>query len=755
MKNNKKYCLDFSEISKSDISTAGGKGANLGEMFSSGFPVPQGFVVTSNAYYNFLDSTSLREKISHELKKLNVNDSKALQRATKNIRVAILRAKMPKEIEKQIKDYYHNICGNKDKPVAVRSSATAEDLPDASFAGQQDTYLNIKGWRNVVKHTQKCWSSLFTARATFYRQTKGFDHFKVGIAVPVQVMIESEVSGIMFTVNPITNNDRQIAIEAGYGLGQTIVSGEITPDQYIVAKNDFTITDKNITRQTWQLTRGGKTKISKNYQEKQKLKNEYIEKLAKIGKAIEDHYGRPQDIEWVYNAKKLYIVQSRPVTTLGDDSSKERYSIKKTDKDFILEGLGASPGASSGKVRILKNAKELSKLIEGEVLVAKMTNPDFVPAMKRACAIVTDEGGKTSHAAIVSRELGIPCIVGTTNATKMLKNGEEISVDGISGRVYLGGLKGKNLSKMESFTKFKDTKTATKVYLNLAEPFLAQDLASKNTDGVGLLRAEFMIAQIGKHPRLFIKQKKQKEFIEKLATGIEQIAGAFYPRPVVYRATDFRTNEYRDLKGGMEFEGEEANPMIGFRGVSRYVVNDDVFELELQAIKNVRNKKNLANLHLMLPFVRTVDELIKCKKIIASLGLRRGPRFKLWIMVEVPSTVIILDDFIDAGVDGVSIGSNDLTQLILGLDRDNTKISHLFDERNPAVLWALEKVIKTCAKRKITSSICGQAPSEYPELVKKLVRWGVTSVSVSPDVLDATRGVVYYAEKDLFAKKSK
>ncbi|PIS22995.1 phosphoenolpyruvate synthase [candidate division WWE3 bacterium CG08_land_8_20_14_0_20_40_13] len=748
MFNRTKYCLNFSEIGKKDIPVAGGKGANLGEMYNAGFPVPPGFVISSKAYFDFIDKTSLREKIKTETRALDISNSLNLERAATNIRTAMLAAKMPVDIENQIKDFYIKLSGNKDRFVAVRSSATAEDLPDASFAGQQESYLNVLGWRDVVTKVQHCWASLFSARAIFYRQEKGYDHFKVGIAVPIQAMVESEVSGIMFSVNPITNNKSQISIEAGYGLGQTIVSGEVTPDQYLISKFDFKIVEKNLSKQTWKLTRRGKVPVLKINAQKQKLPDDLIIKLAKIGQMIEDHYKFPQDMEWGMEADRLYIVQSRPITTLTS-SNEEEFSIKQGSSPALLEGLGASPGAASGKVRILKSVKEIGKIRVGEVLVAQMTNPDFVPAMKKACAIVTDQGGRTSHAAIVSRELGIPCVVGTSLATKILKNGEIISVDGTLGLIYEGSLEGQKLERINEFVKYKDVKTATKLYVNLGEPNLAQDIAAKNVDGVGLFRAEFLMAQIGTHPKVFVKEKKQLEFIQKMAGGMEEIAGAFYPRPVIYRASDFRTNEFRNLRGGIDFESLEANPMIGFRGVSRYVEQKDVFAMELEALKIVRNKKGFKNLHLMLPFVRTVEELVDCKRIISDSDLRRGPNFHLWIMVEVPSTAIILDKFIEAGIDGVSIGSNDLTQLILGLDRDNERVSHLYDERNEAVMWAIERVVSICQKHKITSSICGQAPSDYPKMVKRLVELGVTSVSVSPDALDRTRGIIYKAEEEL------
>ena len=748
------HILWFNEIRKTDIAHVGGKGANLGEMVHADIPVPDGFVVTAKAYYDFLKLTSLKQKIVTELSGLDTNDSEALDKATKSIRTAILRAKMPEKLTDEIKDYYHKLSGKHDRYVAVRSSATAEDLPDASFAGQQDTYLNVQGWQDVAKHVQKCWASLFTSRATFYRADRGFDHFKVGIAVPVQLMVQSEVSGIMFTVNPVTNNRREVSVEAAYGLGQPVVSGELTPDQFIVNKETGRIIERFISKQTWQFTIEKKIPVSKRYQKKQKMDDKLVIQLAKLGMHIEDYYGHPQDIEWGMEGGKLYIVQSRPVTTL-DGAENQKDMVEKIDKGkkgkVIIDGLGASPGIAHGPVRIIKSPKEISKVKDGDVLVAVMTNPDFVPAMRRAAAILTDEGGKTSHAAIVSRELGVPAIVGSGNATKILKENEMITIDGFEGKVYEGDV------TTEVKAEHIDTsgiKTATKVYMNLAEPQLASQMSAQNVDGVGLMRAEFIVANIGKHPRSFIKNKKQKEFVAQLEEGLESFAAHFNPRPVVYRFTDFRTNEYKGLKGGEAFEQDEYNPMIGFRGVSRYLEDADVFKMEIEAIKNVRNKKGYKNLHVMFPFVRTLQQLKDVKALMASYGLRRSGSFKVWMMVEIPSNVILLDEFIEIGIDGVSVGTNDLTMLTLGVDRDNERVANVYSEMDPAVLASLEKIVKTANKHGITSSICGQAPSVYPELVEKLVEWGITSVSLSPDVIDKTRVIVYEAEKKKLKKHS-
>lgn len=737
-----------------DIPLVGGKGANLGEMFTADIPVPDGFVVTSKAYYDFLKKTSLKKKILTELSGLDVNKSKDLMAASEKIKTAILSAEMPKDLAAEIKKAYHTLCGENDRFVAVRSSATAEDLPDASFAGQQETYLNVKGFEDVVKHVQMCWASLFESRAIFYRTDKGFNHMKVGIAVPVQLMIQSEVSGIMFTVNPLTNDRSEISIEAAYGLGQPVVSGELTPDQYIVKKSNWDISYKFIAKQTWQFTLGGNTPVSNAYQEVQKMDDKKVVELAKIGERVEKHYGMPMDIEWGMENKKLYIVQARPVTTLAFQDNSDDLMIDETKHPkLLLEGLGASPGVASGAVVIVKEPSEIDKVKQGDILVAEMTNPDYVPAMRRAAAILTDKGGRTSHAAIVSRELGIPAVVGSLHATTMLSVGEVITVDGFDGKVYEGDVTTVN-DKKEKIISLADLeiKTATKIYMNLAEPELADEMAMRRVDGVGLLRAEFMIANIGTHPRKFIEDGQSVEFTQKLAEGMEKFAKAFNPRPVVYRATDFRTNEYKNLKGGAKYEQDEFNPMIGFRGVSRYLADDEVFKLEIDAMLHVRNKLGYKNLYLMLPFVRTVEQLRECKKLLSSYGLRRSGNFKLWMMAEIPSNVILLDEFIDEGIDGVSIGSNDLTMLTLGLDRDNEKVANTYSEMDPAVLKSLEKIITTCKKRGITCSICGQAPSVYPELVEMLVDWGVTSVSISPDVLEKTRRLVYDVEQKKLKK---
>ncbi len=774
----KKSIVWFQDVDKDDVGLVGGKGANLGEITKAGFPMPPGFIVTAGAYFDFLEYNNFLVQIKRILKPCNIQDPRQLNEASARIKALIKRGKIPDQLAKLIIQYYEKLGGPlRSCLVAARSSATAEDLPDASFAGQQETFLNIKGEANVVNKVRECWASLFTPRAIFYREEKKFDHFKVGIAVVVQKMIQSQTSGIMFTVDPVTNNKERIIIEAIYGLGELIVQGSVTPDHYQVDKNNFQILIKQVSEQKLQLIKqGAKTleiKVPEHLSKKQKISDSHIVEIAKFGKRLHQHYFFPQDIEWGIEKNKVYILQTRPVTTLVKKGKKKKKAKKiKISLPLLLTGDAASPGMASGFVHILKSAAEISKLKAGEILVTRMTTPDFVPAMKRAAAIVTDEGGQTSHAAIVSRELGIPCVVGTKKATQILKTGMMITVDAKEGKVTAGGLTdaGKKMTPTEArkepekllkisaaeinFTDATNLKTATKLYVNLAEPDLAATIGKRDVDGVGLLRAEFMISEYIKyHPKKLISDGKKKIFVDKLAEGMERFCRAFNPRPVVYRATDFKTNEYANLIGGKQFEPEEPNPMIGYRGAFRYINDQQVFKLELEAILRVREKFDLKNLLLMIPFVRTVDEYAQVKKIVNKAGLSRQGSFDLWMMVEIPSNVVLLEDFIEVGLDGISIGSNDLTMLVLGADRDNEELAKTFDERNKAVLWFLEKAIKTCNKHGVTSSICGQAPSIYPDLTAKLVKWGITSVSVSPDMIETTRQIIYEAEKRRVSKK--
>ena len=760
--------LWFDEIDTSSLSKVGGKGANLGEMTKANFPIPPGFCVTAQGYFDFLEKAGIRKKIEEELEGLNTDDTRKLNAASRAVKKIIVSAKIPEDLKKQIKEAYKKI--GTSEFVAVRSSATAEDLPDASFAGQQATFLNVKGENEVVDAVQKCWASLFEPRAIFYRVEKKFDHMKIGLSAIVQKMVQSDVSGIVFTVEPVSNDKDRLLIEAGFGLGEAIVSGSVNPDRYTITKKDIEIEEKEIAKQNWKVTKvkdGNKhVNILKSDQRKQKLPDEEIKKLAKISIDIEKHYKKPQDIEWAYDDGELYIVQSRPITTL-DKSSKFKVQISKGDTEKsqkiseakqILTGAAASLGLSSGPAKVIHSSTEIDKVKQGDVLVTEMTNPEFVPAMKRATAIVTDTGGRTSHAAIVSRELGIPCVVGTGQATAKIKTGDIVSVDGGKGIVYEGKVVGKTSAEPEAKKTSLEVReqvpiTGTKVYVNLAEKELAEKVAQEPCDGVGLLRAEFMIADIGKHPKAMIEEGKGSEFIKKLADGIAVFCRAFAPRPVVYRFTDFKTNEYKNLEGGKKFEKNEANPMIGYRGAQRYLRDPQVFKIEIDAIRKVRGDLSLKNLWVMIPFIRTTKEMEDIMEILKKEGLEQSPDFKLWMMVEVPSTVILIDKFLDLGIDGVSIGSNDLTQLTLGADRDNEAVAEEFDERDDSVVWSFKRVIRACRKKGITVSICGQAPSVYPEITEVFVREGATSVSVNPDIIGQTKKVIASIERRMILNK--
>ena len=768
----KKYVVWFEDVDKDDIGLVGGKGANLGEMTNADLPIPYGFIVTSAAYFAFIKHSKLHEKIRQVLSIVNYDNPTELDQASDHIQELIMKAPVPPEITQQIVEYYeklnaqekvyfekksnilhntfHKLKSLYDEPVvAVRSSATAEDLPDASFAGQQDTYLNVQGDNSLLMKVKECWASLFTARAIYYREQKKFDHFDVGLAAVVQRMVQSEKSGIAFSIDPVTNDKNKLVIEAIFGLGEYIVQGKVTPDHYEVDKKTLVIIKNEQAYQDLKFVRSGRgnreVKLNKKDGSQQKLTNNEIREVALLVKDIENHYYFPQDIEWAVEKGRVFIVQARPITTTQNQAGKGTENVTSTN-ELLVTGSPASPGIGVGHVTIIKSPKEISNIKMGDILVAPQTNPDYVPAMKKAAAIVTEKGGRTSHAAIVSRELGIPAVVGAENATKLLKEDSVISVNGTTGEVYKGSIITKAQIEAQKPKESKHIKTITKVYVNLAEPEIAEQTSKLDVDGIGLLRAEFMIAEIGTHPREFIRQKKEKIFVNKLTANLEKFAKAFSPKPVVYRATDFKTNEYRNLKGGALYEPKEENPLIGYRGASRYIADPKVFIMELDAIQNLWDK-GYKNIHLMIPFVRVPWEMVRIREIIRDHGLLNYNGFKLWMMVEVPAAAIMLEEFIDLGIDGVSIGTNDLTMMLLGVDRDSTEVSHIYDERHPAVISMLEHIVETCVANDITCSICGQAASDYPEIVEALVRKGLTSVSVSPDAVTRTRVLIHDIEK--------
>jgi pyruvate,water dikinase len=764
-----KLLLWFNEISKEDVPLVGGKSASLGEMTSkTKVPVPYGFALTADAYRLFIGENGIEAKIADALKPLkDTNDTVMLQKVGKEIRGLINSAHMPKDLEKAITQAYQELASRekvKNPFVAIRSSATAEDLPDASFAGQQESYLNVCGADNVIASVKECYASLFTDRAIFYRVQKGFKHMEVALSAIVQMMCYSESSGVMFTMDPTNGDDSMILIEASYGLGEYVVKGSVTPDDYYVDKGTLKIIKKTIPTKTIMLAQktGGGTeekKVPAELKDRQVITDDQIIELARYALTIEQHYGRVMDIEWGLDKQtgKLLILQARPETVWSLKKSPiESKAPIVTEKKLLLRGLPSAPGIGSGKVHVILSVDNVSEFKDGEILVTEMTTPDWVPTMKKAKAIVTDAGGMTCHAAIVSREMGIPCITGTRIGTKVLENGKEVTVDAKMGMVYEGIIleppKQEQRVAGDGLSGFVDpTVTGTKILVNLGEPELANRIAQLPVDGVGLLRMEFIVSDhVKKHPMMLIESGHPEEFVGKLSAGIETICRAFYPRPVILRFSDFKTNEYAKLEGGEKYEGgiKEANPLIGWRGASRYTDPrfEPAFRLEIAAVKRVRNEMGMRNLWCMIPFNRTVEEFVKVRELLRQEGLIQTEDFKLWVMAEIPSNVILADEFCKAGADGFSIGSNDLTMLILGADRDNEVLAPLFDERNLAVKRSIQSLIETAHQYGKTVSICGQAPSVYPEFAKFLVEAGIDSISVNPDVIVHTRRSVAQIE---------
>jgi pyruvate,water dikinase len=745
----------FSDLSKADVAFAGGKGANLGELTAAGLPVPDGFVVGAPAYRAFVDETGLRARIAKRLADVDVEDAAALSAASDEVREWITQTEPPEEIRHGIHRAYEQLCPG-DEPVAVRSSATAEDTAAASFAGMNETFLNIRGRDAVLDAVRACWASLFGARTIYYRSRRGFSQADMDIAVVVQRQFLSERAGVMFTVDPATGDLAHLVIEGAYGLGESVVSGSVSPDRYVVDKDSGTIVSREV-RPKEQVIRplpdGGTVaeEAPAELRAKACLDDDEVARLAELGERIESHYGSPQDTEWAIADGELVMLQSRPVTTLTEGEGDSGQAA--AEAEVLVRGLGAAPGSGSGAVRVVRDLDTATAFQAGEVLVTHMTSPDWVPLMRKAAAIVTDSGGMTCHAAIVSRELAIPCVVGTGSGTATLRDGEEVTVDGgrgvvLEGRVAVERADGAGAPGLAVTGAVGVESTATRLLVNLSEPDQAERVSALPVDGVGLLRAELMVLEAleGRHPRLLLEEGRGDEFVERMAGALDTFARAFAPRPITYRTIDFRSNEFRGLEGGERFEPEEANPMIGYRGAFRYIKQPDLEQLELAAIRRVWEAGH-TNLHVMIPFVRTDWELRACRALFRDAGLLDLRGFELWVMAEVPSVLFQLERYAALGVTGISIGSNDLTQLLLGTDRDGEAVAELFDERDPAVRAYLERLLGEARRLGLHSSICGQAPSVYPEYAEWLVRWGIEAVSVSADAVDVTRRNLAAAER--------
>ena len=759
-------------VRKDDIHIVGGKCANLGELTAKGVTVPPGFAVTADAFRRFLEETKIGEVIQKTLTSADgPRDPKQYEEASQAIRKIIESAPMPADIANEVRSAYRDLerkTSNPQVKVAVRSSATSEDLPDASFAGQQDTYLNVKGEDALVHYVQKCWSSLYTPRAIFYREEKGFPHEKVLISVGVQKMVESEVSGVIFTLDPVNGDPSKIIIESSWGLGEALVAGVVRPDRFIIDKGTLQIVHKEIVPKMVEHVPNHQTGLTMEREVPAERRNaaslgdEQVVELARLARDIEDHYQTPQDVEFAVerskSGQKVYVVQTRPETFWARmKSPSESGKSPVLDRVVVVQGLAASPGLHAGRAKIVVGLQDAGRMMKDkDILVTRMTNPDWVPYMKIAGAIVTEDGGTTCHAAIVSREMGIPCIVGARNATKLLQTGKEYTVDAKAGVVYQGLVEEVLRPSAAAVQQIPTVipVTSTRIYVNISLPELAEKVAREtHADGVGLLRAEHMMLSVGKHPRLLIEEGGGQKMVDAFAEGVRKVATPFAPKPVVYRCLDFKPDEFLGLPGGEKYEREAGhvgpNPLLGFRGAFRYVKEPDVFRLECRAIRKVREEFKLTNVHVMLPFVRTLEDFRNAKKIMEEEGLKRSPDFKLWIMCEVPATVLLIDKFVLEGIDGISFGTNDLTMLILGIDRDDASIQEIYDERNLAVLRAMSHVIRICSEAGVTTSICGQAPSNYPEVVEFLVREGAVSMSVNPDKVIETKQLVAGIEQKL------
>ena len=746
------YVRDFANVKIADAEQAGGKGANLGELVSAGLPVPPGFVVLREAYLESMERAGVRAELAaaHAEAMSFVDDQDRLAEASERMRDLVRKAGMSNEARDEVLAAYSALGGDLD--VAVRSSATGEDGADASFAGMNATFTNVHGAETLVTAVIDCWASLFGARVVAYRASRGFTA-EPAIAVVVQKMVASERSGVAFTADPSNGAVDRVVVEGAFGLGEVVVSGSVEPDTYVVAKDGFGLLRTRIGKQAFKLVRGpggGDERIDLDEREASQrvLSDLQVVGVARLAKQVEEHYGSPQDVEWAIQDDHIWLVQARPITTLGVSPQPES---APSEAEVLVSGLAASPGTVAGAVRVLTLPQQGKSLRDGEILVAPMTNPDWVPTMRRAGALVTDSGGMTCHAAIVARELGVPCVVGTGNATEVLSDGQLVTVDGLMGEVLAGDQvrAAVTTQPVVAVAPAAVESTGTKLYVNLAMVERAEAVAAMPVDGVGLLRAEFMLTEAlgGRHPRALMANGEQEQFVAAMSKSLLRITQAFNPRPVVYRAIDFRTNEFRGLAGGDAFEAVESNPMIGYRGCYRYVREPELFNLELAALARVR--EHTPNLHLMIPFVRTRWELEACLELIDASPLGRHRGMHRWVMAEVPSVVHWLPEYVNLGIDGVSIGSNDLTQLVLGVDRDSEVCAELFDESDPAVLDAIGQIVGTARKLGITSSLCGQAPSTQLGFAERLVRMGITSISVNPDVVGVARAAVAAAERRL------
>ena len=746
------YVVKFEDLNKSDIGIAGGKGANLGELTQAGIPVPPGFVVTAETYEKFMEDAGINDKVMDILDKIDINDTKALQAASEEIKDMINESPIPDDMILFITEAYNQLCqrvGEEDTDVAIRSSATAEDLPEASFAGQPDTFLHVSGNDEVIEYIRKCWASLFEARAIFYREENNFEHSKVYIAVVVQKMANADKAGVMFTVNPSTGEEIAL-IEGSWGLGEAVVSGDVTPDNYQVDKKDneiinVTISDKKVMYTNDENGTSIKVDVPEEKRNERVLSDEELIELTEMGKRVQAHYGEPMDTEWAFENGNLFLLQARPITTLGDIEEQNDDSSADVG-EVLVRGLGASPGMASGSVKIVLDIDELDKIKDGDIMVTTMTTPDMVPAMRRASGIVTDEGGVTCHASIISRELGIPCVVGTGNATATLKENSGVTLDGKKGLVFEGISETKTEEVATVVGAAAPIITVTEVKANVSMPEAAEKAAATGADGVGLLRTEHLMLTSGIHPGKFIADGNEDELIDTIADNVMIVADAFYPKPVWYRTLDAPTDEFITLEGG-ENEPREHNPMLGWRGIRRELDQPEILKCEFKAIKKL-HEKGYTNIGIMIPLSQSPEELKQAKALCSEIGFEPHKDVEFGMMVEIPAAAIMIDEYIKVGIDFVSLGTNDLTQYTLAVDRNNEFVAKHYSEEHPAVMKLIERTIRKCAEAGVKCSICGQAGS-VPHIVEKLVEFGITSVSSNTDAIADVRKTVARAEQKI------
>ncbi|MBT8508138.1 phosphoenolpyruvate synthase [Methanomicrobiaceae archaeon CYW5] len=746
--------LWLAEIKKEDIPSVGGKGASLGEMTSVGLPVPGAFVVTAQAFRRFLEETNIDEAVFSLLQGLDVEDADLLESTATRVKEIVMKASMPMDLREKIISAYGSM--GEGVIVAVRSSATAEDLPDASFAGQQETYLNIKGDANLLEAVQMCWASLYGARAIYYRAKQGFDDRSVDIAVVVQQLVKSEKAGVLFSSHPVTGEPTTI-IEGSWGLGEAVVSGAVSPDNYVFDQRSKKVVDRYIATKNIEILPDGdhgtkEVPVPADRRDIPVLSDSEIADLARYGKIAEDHYGNPQDVEWSIVEGTIYILQSRPITTISQMHSKEAATVQE-NVSIILEGQGASPGIATGEVVIVDSVRDLAKVKEGDIMVAKMTNPDMVPGMRKVCAIITDEGGMTCHAAIVSRELGTPAVVGTRTATQTLKEGQVVTVDGEKGLVFEGRVSAPREEAPAPVGGFVAAPiiTGTSIKVNVSLPEAAARAAATGADGVGLLRIEHLILGLNRTPGWFIAHNKEEEFVEELYRGIKTVLDAFPGKPVWVRTLDAPTDEFRNMEGG-ENEPDEHNPMLGWRGIRRDLQQTEQFRLQVEAFKRLW-AEGYSNMGLMFPLVGHPREFIAARAMLAGWGVDVA-NTTLGVMIEIPSSALLIDDFIAAGINFASFGTNDLIQYTLAIDRNNQNVAGMYEPKHPAVLKLIEYAIGRCREGGVECSICGQAGSD-PEMVEWLIRTGITSVSANIDAVPKIRETAARTEQRILLEMAR